>query len=270
MTPVMQLLLASGKPPKSPDLVGPAAHGLEHDLIVFWPLWVFLLVVALAKLAWRGYQLRRLSRSGIHEIDEMSGHRFEEYLSTLFRRLGFHVELTRRRGDYGADLVISKGEHRTAVQAKRWNKKVGLKAVQEAVASKGMYDCDRALVVANRAFTEQAKKLARANKVELWDRDVLVGKLLSVRGEEAPATQLEVEPQPAASAPAAVATAPVLTAAPAAEVVQAPPAPATCVTCGVTVSEKVHDYCVQHSQRFGGRIYCFKHQRGVRAVPATE
>jgi len=47
------------------------------------------------------------------------------------------------------------------------------------------------------------------------------------------------------------------------------PEAATCVTCGVIVSEKVRDYCVQHAARFGGRIYCFKHQSTVRAVPAN-
>jgi restriction system protein len=278
MTPLMRPLLASGKPAKAPDLVGPAAHGLEHDLIVFWPLWVFLVVVALAKLAWRGYQMRRLSRSGIAEIDRMSGHLFEEYLSTLFRRLGYHVELTSRHGDYGADLVIAKGKHRTAVQAKRWNKKVGLKAVQEAVASKGMYGCDAALVVANREFTQQARTLARANKVELWGRAVLVEKLLSVRGVDAASEQLELEPSsstppvapsietmPATTSTPAIPTMPELTLEPATT-----GAPATCVTCGATVSEKVRAYCEQHSERFGGRIYCFKHQRGVRAVPATD
>ena len=124
----------------------------------------------------------------------MDGHKFEEYLSTLFRRLGYSVEITSRHGDYGADLVVTRGKHRTAVQAKRWNKKVGVKAVQEAVASKGMYGCDFALVVANREFTQQAQKLARANKVELWGRAVLVGKLLAVRGREAPVEQLVLEP----------------------------------------------------------------------------
>ena len=42
------------------------------------------------------------------------------------------------------------------------------------------------------------------------------------------------------------------------------------MTCGATVSEKVRDYCAQHSQRFEGRIYCFKHQRGVRTVTAAD
>ncbi|HEY3462553.1 MAG TPA: restriction endonuclease [Gaiellaceae bacterium] len=273
MTQLM-LLLASGKPkpPKAPDLVKPVAHGLEQTLIKFWPLWLLLLLVALGKVAWGAYQMRRLSKSGITEIDRMSGHTFEEFLSTLFRRLGYHVELTSRHGDYGADLVVTKGKKRTAVQAKRWNKRVGVKAVQEAVASKGMYGCDAALVVANQEFTQQAQKLARANEVELWGRGVLVERLLSVRGKQAPVEQLALE-HTGETAPVAVPAETIAITA-STTAVESPTetitAAATCVTCGVTVSEKVRDYCEQHSERFGGRIYCFKHQRSVGAVPATD
>lgn len=271
MTPLMRLLLADAKP-KSPNLVGPAAHGLEHTFVKFWPLWLFLLLVAVAKFAWRAYQMHRLSKSGIAEIDRMNGHTFEEFLSTLFRRLGYSVELTSRHGDYGADLVVTKGKSRTAVQAKRWSKRVGVKAVQEAVASKGMYGCDAALVVANREFTQQAQKLARANNVDLWDRAVLVEKLIAVRGRETPVEQLRLEPaslSPPAVPPVETIAVPRSTITPETVIEQAV-APPTCVTCGVAVSDKVRDYCEQHSQRFGGRIYCFKHQRGVRLAPATD
>jgi restriction system protein len=281
MTPLMRLLLADAKPANAPNLVGPATHGLEHSFIPLWPLWLFLGAIVAAKFAWRGYQIHRLSKSGIAEIERMSGHRFEEFLSTLFRRLGYSVEMTSRHGDYGADLIVTKGKHRTAVQAKRWSKRVGVKAVQEAVASKGMYGCDAALVVANREFTQQAQKLARANKVELWGRAVLVSKLISVRGESAAPAQLEVNPLPAAQAALPVPTTATSTTemtistppnpVPATASTETMPEPATCVTCGVTVSEKVRDYCVQHAQRFGGRIYCFKHQRCVRRCqPRTD
>jgi restriction system protein len=276
MRPPMLLLLANAKPPKAPDLVKPVAHGLEHSFIKLWPVWVLLGLIVLAKVVWQVYETHRLSKSGIAEIDHMSGHRFEEFLGTLFRRLGYRVEMTSRHGDYGADLVVTKGKTRTAVQAKRWSKKVGVKAVQEAVASKVMYACDSALVVANREFTQQAQKLARANKVELWGRAVLVDKLLAVRGKEAPVEQLTLEPSPVD--PLVVSPSEGLTDA---EVVamQVPTTtavtvtstePATCVACGAAVSEKVRAYCEQHAERFGGRIYCFKHQRGARAVPATD
>lgn len=63
---------------------------------------------------------------------------------------------------------------------KRWTKNVGDKAVQEAVAAKPMYRCDRAMVVTNRYFTGQAKRLAQANDVALWDRDDLVRELVRI------------------------------------------------------------------------------------------
>jgi HJR/Mrr/RecB family endonuclease len=112
------------------------------------------------------------------------------YLAALFQRLGYRIERTGRRGDYGADLVVWRDGTKIAVQAKRWTKNIGVKAVQEAVASKGYYKADRAMVVANRPFTQQARILARANEVELWDRERLVREMLSHPvGDTVPALQ---------------------------------------------------------------------------------
>ncbi len=47
-------------------------------------------------------------------------------------------------------------------------------AVQEAVAARPMYACDRAMVVTNRHFTQQAMQLAGANDVARWSRNDLV------------------------------------------------------------------------------------------------
>jgi len=158
-------------------------------MAAMWWLWLVLGAVALAKLGHRVYENRRLVRSGIYDVDLMDGRTFERYLSILFQRLGYKVERTRYRGDYGADLILRRDGKRIVVQAKRWKKSVGVKAVQEAVASKGYYNADAAMVVANQAFTQQARILARANRVELWDRDRLVKETLSHPvGHASPAT----------------------------------------------------------------------------------
>jgi Restriction endonuclease len=60
---------------------------------------------------------------------------------------GYRVEHTGRRGDFGADLLVSKQGRKIPVQAKRYSKPVGIRAVQEAVAAKGFYGCGDALVV---------------------------------------------------------------------------------------------------------------------------
>jgi restriction system protein len=258
------MLTAADPKPSSPDLIGPVLHGLADALVTFWPLWLLIASIGAVKLAWRIYQLRRLSRSGITEVDQMDGTTFEVFLTTLFRRLGYGVEHTGRRGDYGADLVVTKDGRRIAVQAKRWNKAVGVKAIQEAVASKGMYKCSEALVVANRAFTRQARTLARANDVALWDRDVLVTKLLNVANEVTTATADKssngVE-APAPSHPSATAT---LTDTAREETIDT----RHCASCGVAVSDKVRDYCLARPESFDRRVFCFKHQR--RASLAAE
>ena len=84
---------------------------------------------------------KRLAASGIADIDTMDGKAFEEYLEVLFGKLGYKVERTRYVGDYGADLITQKDGVKTVIQAKRYGKAVGIKAVQEAVAAKGMYGC---------------------------------------------------------------------------------------------------------------------------------
>jgi restriction system protein len=109
----------------------------------------------------------------------MSGLKFEEYLRALFRKLGYKVIKTRHVGDYGGDLVVVKNGVRTLVQAKRYNKKVGLDAIQQAVAAKPHYNCRQAMVVTNSYFTNQAFTLARSNYVKLWNRNRLVNVILN-------------------------------------------------------------------------------------------
>jgi restriction system protein len=82
-----------------------------------------------------------------------------------------------RDGVWGVDTR----PHLAFVQAKRWTKNVGIKAVQEANAAPAVYGCSNAMVVTNRYFTDAAKKLASANDVALWDRDHLVKALLAAR-----------------------------------------------------------------------------------------
>jgi len=163
------------QPQVAPALINALGDFVSH----FW--WLILIVAAI--LAARGIawlvRERRLARSGITAIDRMDGITFERRLAHLFASRGFRVEQTGARGDYGADLVLEKDGARTVVQAKRWKKNVGVKAVQEAVAAKPMYRCDYSMVVTNRYFTQQAIRLARANGVRLWNRDDLVRALLA-------------------------------------------------------------------------------------------
>jgi restriction system protein len=206
-----------------------------------------------------------LAQSGIDQIDKMSGKAFEKYLEVLFEKLGFRVERTKYIGDYGADLITAKDGVKTVIQAKRHKSKVGVKAIQEAVASKGFYGCSRAMVVTNSHFTTQAKRLAESNDVVLWDRKALAQAMnsmdLAIRPEGIPVMIKEVN--------AARVSIPKVSITDLNTTALDIPNPtvknssngAVCTMCGKPVSEKVKDYCLNHQKRFGGKIYCYDHQR---------
>ena len=103
-------------------------------------------------------------------IDKLNGRAFERYLTVQFRHLGYHVTLTSYSHDYGADLVLRKWGKKIVVQAKRYERNVGIAAVQEVVGSIAYYKADRAMVVTNSNFTKSARDLAKRNEVELWGR----------------------------------------------------------------------------------------------------
>lgn len=145
--------------------------------IICFCIGVSFLVIYLA------YKISRYSlyRYEIQKIDRMSGERFEEYLKACFEIKGYNVELTNKSHDYGADLVCTNRKEKLIVQAKRYNGKVGNSAIQEIVAAKAFYKADKCMVATNSFFTPSAIKLAKANDVELWDRNNILSMSKGIR-----------------------------------------------------------------------------------------
>ncbi len=119
------------------------------------------------------YRSRKYLNSPLAAIDRMRGEEFEEYLAAHFRNLGYKVKMTPKSNDFGADLILTKENKKIVVQAKRYQSKIGVKAVQEIIGAKGYYKADKMMVVSNNFYTSGAKKLAEANDVELWDRNTI-------------------------------------------------------------------------------------------------
>lgn len=120
-------------------------------------------------------------------IDRMDGLAFEVHVAALLQELGFHTQVTRASGDYGAD-VVARGDGRIlAVQVKRLgpSDRLSLLPIQQVVASLREHGADQGMVVANCSFTEAARHLAERNGVILWDRAALLCELfaLALRNE---------------------------------------------------------------------------------------
>lgn len=100
----------------------------------------------------------------------MNGHKFEYKCAQMLRRKGFHhVEVTKKSGDQGVDIIAYKRFSKYAVQCKYYSYPVGNKAVQEVYAGGKYYDCDRCIVMTNGTFTKAAISAANKLDVKLWD-----------------------------------------------------------------------------------------------------
>lgn len=93
---------------------------------------------------------------------------YEDWLVARFRQQGWQVQKTPRSGDYGADVIGTDPRGQTwAIQAKAWQKPVGVHAVQEVLGAKGYYRSQRAAVIATHGFTPHAVQLAQRVGVDL-------------------------------------------------------------------------------------------------------
>jgi len=118
----------------------------------------------------------------------MTPYHFEEFIGELFKDSGYQAEITKSTGDFGADVVLTKDNLKTAVQVKRYERGnlVGVKELNQVIGGREYYKCDKAILVTTSDFTKAAKKLARQTHVELWDWERLYSEIKKIylRGED--------------------------------------------------------------------------------------
>lgn len=158
-------------------------------IYAYWKaLFVNFLIIAtgvyIFNRLYKAEEHRQWRQSGINEIDQMSGVDFERRLQHHFQDVEWIVKMTPVSGDFGADLIgkDDKGA-RVVVQAKRYNGKVGIDAVQQVLGAREHYKASRMLLITNSHLTSNAKQLAKSARVEVWEREDLIRELASNNGK---------------------------------------------------------------------------------------
>lgn len=102
-------------------------------------------------------------------VPVMDGVVYERYVGNRLRLEGYtEIQFTRKTGDFGGDIIaLDPNGIKTCVQCKRYQDNVGIESVQEAISGRIYYQCEKAMVVSNKAFTPAAKELAEKAGVEL-------------------------------------------------------------------------------------------------------
>ncbi|MFD2444095.1 restriction endonuclease [Bacillus sp. CGMCC 1.16607] len=130
----------------------------------------------------------KVRKSKIQDVDTMTGVQFEYFLKLIFSQKGYKVQTTKVTGDYGADLVMTTGDKRIVVQAKRYSKRVGIKAIQEVVSSIAFYKASEGWAITNNEFTDAAVQLAKANGIKLIERNELINMISQLDENQTAAT----------------------------------------------------------------------------------
>ena len=138
-------------------------------------LWIGMLVVSvLIVLIFAALQPRLPEANAVREADTMSGVQFERYCASILKMNGFaNILFTSASGDYGADIIATKGGNKYVFQCKRYSRPVGNKAVQEVYTAKAYYNADVAVVMTNSTFSNAAIEQAKRAGVLLWSRSKL-------------------------------------------------------------------------------------------------
>lgn len=116
------------------------------------------------------YRLSPASSDSVRlKVEEMSGLEYESYVAAKLRTMGYkNVSVTPGSGDYGADVIgYDKNGVKTCFQCKKYQGAVGVSAVQEIIAAKAYYGCEKAVVITTAIFTPNARNLAEKAGVKL-------------------------------------------------------------------------------------------------------
>ena len=162
------------------------------QLFAPWVAGFFILVAGGAALfAWRKRALLD-GQMSLATIRELHWQDFEWLVSEAYRRRGYSVEDSIKRGpDGGVDLVLRKDGRTTLVQCKqRKASAVGVPVVREAYGVQMHEKADRSVVITSGHFTREARAFVQGKPIELVDGPQLMALVRDVQLRKSAAADL--------------------------------------------------------------------------------
>jgi Holliday junction resolvasome RuvABC ATP-dependent DNA helicase subunit len=110
---------------------------------------------------------------------------FKEFTVSLFREMGYTVEITPGTSDNGIDLLLRKNNQLIAVQCKQWSAPVGEPVVRDFYGVLMSSGAHSGYIVTTSTFTSHAYSFAEGKPIQLVDLEALID-LATRRGSKAP------------------------------------------------------------------------------------
>src|SRR5262245_65128129 len=118
-------------------------------------------------------------------VRSMTAVTFKEFTASLFREMGYTVELTSETSDSGMDLLSRKNNQLIGVQCKRWNTPVSDPIIRDFYSAIRSSEAQSGYVITTSAFTSHAYSFAEGKPIQLVDLEALLD-LATGRGGKAP------------------------------------------------------------------------------------
>ena len=112
--------------------------------------------------------------------------RFEEVCAEYFRVCGFHATTKSHGPDGGIDVILYAPQDKSnvvnVVQCKQWKRQVGPKLLRELLGVMTDMKVNRGTFVTSSTFNDEARRIARENKIHLVDGQALLDQILKRSG----------------------------------------------------------------------------------------
>jgi Holliday junction resolvasome RuvABC ATP-dependent DNA helicase subunit len=118
-------------------------------------------------------------------VCSMTAVAFKEFTVSLFREMGYTVEITPGTTDNGIDLLLRKNNQLIAVQCKRWSPPVEEPVVRDFYSALMSSGAQSGYVITTSTFTSHAYSFAQGKPIQLVDLEALID-LATRRGSKAP------------------------------------------------------------------------------------
>lgn len=122
------------------------------------------------------------------DINNLSGHEFEDFVEKLVHKMGFVTEERRKSADGGIDLKainetpILKGLY--IIQCKRYQKPIGESVIRDLYGVVSSERANKGILITNSSFSRSAKSFALNKPIELIDGVLMRQLIKQYLGEE--------------------------------------------------------------------------------------
>lgn len=106
-------------------------------------------------------------------FNDFDGYKFEDMCSRIFKNMGYQITNTPYSGDGGIDLILTTEnkliKQKIIVQCKYWSHSIGAPVIRDLYGTLMDNDADKAILITNNTFTEQAIHFAKNKPLQLID-----------------------------------------------------------------------------------------------------